>query len=148
MTEPRIIDRPLGVARPGQPVGGARGVPHPLTEIDVAVRATIVGLTLTTGFIHATLGGMLFTLNALGFGVAAVAMIVPLGIAVRFRWLVRLGLIGYAGATIVGWFVMGPRYEMAYLAKGVEVLLIGLLAIDFARRDGNPIDVVRRALGR
>ncbi|HET9756218.1 MAG TPA: hypothetical protein VFP66_06935 [Candidatus Limnocylindrales bacterium] len=113
---------------------------------DVVVRAAIVGLALATGYIHLTLGGLLFTLNAIGYFVAAVAMIVPLALAVRFRWFVRLGLIGYAATTIVAWAIQGPYFETAYIAKAIEVALIALLAIDFARMDGNPIAVVKREL--
>jgi len=115
--------------------------------LDVLIRAVIVGLALATGAIHLTLGGLLFTMNGLGYLVAAVAMVVPLAIAIRFRWLVRLGLIGYAATTIVGWYLDGPRYETAYIAKAIEVGLIGLLAVDFARHDGNPVTVIRRAVG-
>jgi hypothetical protein len=113
---------------------------------DLAIRAGIVGLALSTGLIHSTLGGLMFTLCAIGYFVAAGAMVVPLGIAIRFRWLVRLGLIGYTASVIAGWYVMGPRYDVAYLAKAIEMALIGLLALDFARLDGNPITVVRRRL--
>ena len=118
----------------------------PLRASDVAIRAAIVVLALATGYIHLTLGGLLFTLNALGYFTAAVAMIIPLAIAVRFRWVVRLGLIGYAMTTIVGWAIQGPYYQTAYIAKGIEVALIVLVAIDFARLDGNPVDVVKREL--
>src|SRR5262245_47064430 len=86
-----------------------------LRRDDVLLRAAIVGLSLATGYIHLTLGGLLFTLNGLGYGVAAVAMVVPLGLAIRFRWLVRVGLIGYAATAIVGWYLTGPRYDVAYL---------------------------------
>jgi hypothetical protein len=120
--------------------------PAALRPTDVVIRAAIVGLALATGYIHSTLGGLLFTLNAVGYLVAAVAMIVPLGLAVRFRWVVRLGLVGYAMTTIIGWAIQGPFYSTAYLAKGIEVALIVLLAVDFARMDGNPITVVRREL--
>jgi hypothetical protein len=115
-----------------------------LRTSDVVVRGAIVALTLATGYIHSTLGGLLFTLNALGYGVAAVAMIVPLALAVRFRWIVRVGLIGYAATAIVAWAVMGPYFSTAYLAKAIEVALIVLLAIDFVRHDGSPIAVARR----
>jgi hypothetical protein len=118
----------------------------PLRASDVALRAAIVALALATGYIHSTLGGLLFTLNALGYLTAAVAMVIPLALAVRFRWVVRLGLIGYAASTIVGWAIQGPYYETAYIAKGIEVALIVLVAIDFVRHDGNPIDVVKREL--
>ena len=120
--------------------------PTALRPTDVVLRLAIVGLALATGYIHSTLGGLLFTLNAVGYLVAAVAMIVPLALAVRFRWVVRLGLIGYALTTILGWAIQGPFYSTAYLAKGIEVALIVLLAIDFARMDGNPITLVRREL--
>ncbi len=115
-----------------------------LRPSDVALRALIVGLALATGYIHSTLGGLLFTLNAVGYVVAAVAMVVPLALAVRFRWVIRLGLIGYAATTILGWAITGPYYSTAYVAKAIEVALIVAVAIDFARQDGNPVDVIRR----
>lgn len=117
-----------------------------LRSTDVVIRAAIVALTMATGYIHLTLGGLLFTLNAVGYFVAAVAMIVPLALAVRFRWIVRIGLIGYAATAIVAWAIMGPYFSTAYVAKAIEVALIVLLAVDFARHDGNPIAVVRREL--
>jgi hypothetical protein len=120
--------------------------PTALRPTDVVLRLAIVGLALATGYIHSTLGGLLFTLNAVGYLVAAVAVIVPLALAVRFRWIIRLGLIGYAATTILGWAIQGPFYSTAYLAKGIEVALIVLLAVDFARMDGNPITVIRREL--
>jgi hypothetical protein len=113
---------------------------------DVAIRAAIVGLTLATAYIHSTLGGLLFTLNAVGYVTAALAMVVPLALAVRFRWVVRLGLIAYAMTTIIGWAIQGPYYSTAYIAKAIEIVLIALVAIDFARMDGNPVDVVKREL--
>ena len=67
-----------------------------LRPSDVALRALIVALALGTAYIHSTLGGLLFTLNSIGYVTAAVAMVIPLALAVRFRWVVRLGLIGYA----------------------------------------------------
>jgi hypothetical protein len=113
---------------------------------DVAIRAAIVALTLSTAYIHSTLGGLLFTLNAVGYVVAAIAMVIPLAIAVRFRWIVRVGLIGYAATAIVAWAIMGPYFSTAYVAKAIEVALIVTLAVDFARHDGNPVTVVRREL--
>ena len=118
----------------------------PLRASDVVLRAAIVVLALSTAYIHSTLGGLLFTLNALGYVAAAVAMVIPLALAVRFRWIVRLGLMGYAVTTILGWAIQGPYYETAYVAKAIEVALIVLVAVDFARMDGNPIAVVKREL--
>ena len=113
---------------------------------DVAIRAAIVGLALATGYIHSTLGGLLFTLNAVGYATAAVGMVIPLALAVRFRWFVRLGLIAYAMTTIIGWAIQGPYYTTAFIAKGIEVALITLLAIDFARMDGNPVTVIKNEI--
>lgn len=117
-----------------------------LRPSDVALRATIVVLALATGYIHSTLGGLLFTLNAIGYAVAAIAIVVPLALAVRFRWVVRLGLIGYAATTIIGWAIQGPYFTTAYIAKAIEVALIVAVVIDFARHDGGPVAVVRREL--
>lgn len=117
-----------------------------LAPTDLVLRLAIVGLTLATAFIHWTLGGLLFTLCALGYLTAAVAMVVPLPIAIRFRWLVRIGLIGYTASVIASWYVMGPRYDVAYLTKAIEIALIGLVALDFVRYDGNPLVVVRHRL--
>ena len=103
-----------------------RNTERTLSPVDVALRVGIVGLALATGYIHSTLGGLLFTLNAVGYLVAAVAMVIPLSLAVRYRWLVRLGLMGYAATTIVGWAIQGPYYSTAFIAKGIEVALIVL----------------------
>jgi hypothetical protein len=113
---------------------------------DIAVRAAIVALALATGYIHSTLGGLLFTLNAVGYAVAAIAIVVPLALAVRFRWVVRVGLMGYAATAILMWAIQGPYYQTAYIAKAIEVALIVVLAVDFARHDGNPIALIRREL--
>ncbi len=117
-----------------------------LRASDMALRAVIVGLVVATGYIHSTLGGLLFTLNAVGYATAAVAMVIPIAIAVRGRWIIRLGLIAYAVTTIAGWAIQGPYYSTAYVAKAIEVALVVAVAIDFARMDGNPVAVVRREL--
>jgi hypothetical protein len=117
-----------------------------VTPAAVVLRVAIVGLALGTAYIHSQLGGLLFTLNALGYVVAAVAMVIPLGIAIRYRWVVRLGLMGYAATTIIGWAIQGPYYSTAFIAKGIEVALIALVAIDFVRADGNPVVKVRSEL--
>jgi hypothetical protein len=121
-----------------------RSAARPFTVVDAVIRLGIVGLVLGTAYIHSTLGGLLFTLNATGYVVAAVAMVVPLAIASRFRWFIRLGLVGYAATAIIAWAVQGPYYSTAYVAKAIEVALIALLLVDFFRFDGNPMAVVRR----
>ncbi|HEY4227728.1 MAG TPA: hypothetical protein VGM49_05265 [Candidatus Limnocylindrales bacterium] len=121
---------------------------HPTSPAGILLRAAIVGLTIATGWIHLNLGSLLFTLNGLGYFVAAAAMVVPLALAVRFRWFIRLGLVGYALLAIVGWYLTGPRYDVAYLAKAIEVGLIALLAIEIRAYDGNPLRHLRHTIGR
>jgi hypothetical protein len=123
-----------------------RSAERALSPVDVALRVAIVGLALSTGYIHSTLGGVLFTLNAIGYLVAAVAMVIPLPLAVRYRWVVRLGLMGYAATTIIGWAIQGPYFMTAYIAKAIEITLITVLAIDFARMDGNPVTVIKNEI--
>jgi hypothetical protein len=147
---PSDAERSPGATRPISQRGfhemSLRSADRTISPVDIALRLAIVGLTLSTAYIHSTLGGLLFTLNAVGYLTAAVAMVIPLAIAVRFRWFVRLGLIGYAATTIIAWAIQGPYFQTAYIAKAIEVGLIALVAIDFARMDGNPVIVVKREL--
>jgi hypothetical protein len=118
----------------------------PIRAADAALRTAIVALALGTAYIHSTLGGLLFTLNALGYLGLAFAMIVPLGVVSRFRGLVRLALAAYAATTIAAWAVQGPFYSTAYLAKGIEVALIALLVLE-AVRARDPDQTGRPATG-
>ena len=110
----------------------------------VVLRLAVVALTLATAVIHARLGGLLFLANAVGYTVLAVAMVVP-GPLARERWLVRLALIGFTAMTIVGWFLFGARFDLAYLDKAIEVALVGVLALELWLVDGGPAAIVRRA---
>ena len=116
----------------------------------VALTAGIVALTLTTAYVHLGLGGLLFTLNGLGYiGLAVLYLIgaaAPHPLIARFSWFPRVALGGYAALTIVAWAIQGPYFQLAYIAKGIEVTLIALLIIDFARHDGNPVNVVKAEL--
>jgi hypothetical protein len=73
-------------------------------------------------------------------------MVIPLALAARYRWFIRLGLMGYAAVTIIGWAIQGPYFMTAYVAKAIEVSLIVVLAIDFARTDGNPVALIKNEL--
>jgi len=126
-----------------------RGEPTTFHLATLVLRTIVVLLTLATATIHASLGGMMFMANAVGYSVLAVAMIVP-GPLARYRWLVRLALIGFAAVTIAGWVAFGARFDLAYLDKGIEVALIGVLLVEQWRSDGGPIGIyrlVRRLLG-
>ena len=117
---------------------------HPRTDdwVDVVLVAGTVILTLATAYIHTTLGGLLFTLNAIGYTVLAVALIVPIPLFARFRWLIRLGLLAFVLATIGGWMMFGARYDVAYFDKAIEVVLIGFLLVSIYRFDGGVSGVI------
>lgn len=113
---------------------------HPTT---VTLRAGVLILTLATAAIHASLGGLLFLANAAGYAVLALAMVAP-GPATRFRWLIRLVLIGFTAATIGGWVAFGPRFGLAYLDKAIEVALIAAVTFELWHSDGGPMQLARR----
>jgi hypothetical protein len=109
----------------------------------VILRIEIVALTLATAWIHATLGSTLFLLNACGYVVLAAAMVLP-GPVARVRWLARYALMGFAATTIAAWLAFGAHFDLAYLSKGIEVALIGLLLVESWVVDGGPVAVARR----
>jgi len=116
----------------------------------VLLTAAIVGLTLATAYIHLSLGGLLFTLNGLGFvglaGLVVIGAVSPIDLVKRFSWFPRVALIGYAAMTIAGYLVMGPYISLGFIAKGIEVALIALVVIDVIRVYGSPMGLVRTAL--
>ena len=115
-------------------------------SLGIALRVVIVSLALATAYIHLTLGSLLFLANAAGYAVLAVGMIVPIGLIARNRWLVRAALAGFTTMTIVGWALIGPRFMLAYVDKGIEIVLISLLVVEMFRYDGGPVAVVRRGI--
>ena len=119
---------------------------HPADATIVILRVAVVSLTLATAAIHLSLGGTLFTLNAIGYTALAVAMVLP-GPFGRLRWLTRIALMGFTAATIGGWWLFGARFDLAYLDKGIELVLLAVLAIEVWIIDGGPLVVARR-LGR
>lgn len=116
-----------------------------------ALTSSIVALALITGAIHLTLGGMMFTLNALGYLALAAAFVVGAAVShplvARFSWVPRVVLIAYAAASIVAWLVLGGFYMLAYITKAVEVALIILLIVDIYRVYGGPSGLVQQAIG-
>ena len=116
----------------------------------VVLTTAIVALTAATANIHLGLGSVLFTLNGLGYvGLAALIVIgaaAPLPLVERFSWFPRVALMGYTAMTIAGYLVMGPYFTLGWIAKGIEVVLIALLAVDILRVYGSPMGLVRAAL--
>jgi len=114
------------------------------------VTAAIVGLTAATAYIHLGLGGLLFTLNGLGYiglaGLIVIGAAAPFALVERFSWMPRLGLMGYTLATIGGYLVMGPYFTLGFVAKGIEVALLAVLTLDVIRVYGSPMGMVRAAL--
>jgi hypothetical protein len=110
----------------------------------------IVVLTLTTAYIHLSLGSLLFTLNAIGYAAFALAMIVistvrhPL--VRRFDWMPRAGLAAYTATTIGAYLVIGPHFGLGWIAKAIEVAILSLLLVDMLRAYGSPLGLVRAAL--
>jgi hypothetical protein len=101
--------------------------------IESALLIAIVGLTLATGYIHYWVGGMMLMLNAAGYLTLAILVV---GAAVAYRRalpLLLVALAAYAVVTILGWLVMGPYFDVAYLAKGIEIVLIGLIGVHLWR---------------
>jgi hypothetical protein len=115
-----------------------------------AVTTAIVGLALATGYIHLGLGGLLFTLNGLGYiglaGLIVIGAAAPMPMVQRFSWFPRVALIGYTAMTIAGYLVMGPYFTLGFIAKGIEVALLAVLAVDVVRVYGSPMGLVRTAL--
>ena len=116
----------------------------------VVLTTAIVGLTLATAYIHSTLGGLLFTLNALGYlglaGLVVIGAVAPVAVVRRFDWFPRVVLMGYTALTIAGYLVMGPYFALGFIAKGIEVALVVILAVDILRVYGSPMGLVRTAL--
>jgi hypothetical protein len=109
----------------------------------MSLQLTVVVLTIATAVIHLSLGGLLFTLNAVGYVTFAIALVVP-GPLGRNRWLVRVGLIGFTAATIAGWLVFGARFPLAYLDKAIEVALIALVVVELWWIDRWPGGIARQ----
>jgi len=97
--------------------------------VDLILLSTIVVLTLATAYIHYWVGGTMLMLNAAGYLGLTVLVV---GSAVLYRRalpLVLVALAGYAAVTILGWMVMGPYFDVAYIAKGIEIALIAIIAV-------------------
>lgn len=123
--------------------------PKAIARIDVfeaGLRSGAVVLALALAYIHWTLGGIMFTANAAGYALLAGALIVPIPLAGRYRWVARLALMGFAAGTIGGWVLFGARYWLGYVTVGLELLTIAIVAADLYRADGGPVEIARRTV--
>lgn len=115
----------------------------------VLLTAVILDLTAATAFIHFSLGGTLFLLNALGYaalGTAyAVGAFAPIGIIQRFSWLPRVALAGFAIVTIGAYLATGPYIVLGWVAKGIEIAIVGLIGVDLIGRYGTVSGLLRAA---
>lgn len=102
-------------------------------RLNALLLTVIFGLTLATGYIHFWVGGTLLLLNAAGYATLAAAVVITALFFRRFLPLVLMALAAYAAVTIVGWLIMGPYFDVAYLAKAIEIVLITTIAIYLRR---------------
>jgi len=93
----------------------------------------IILLTLATASIHFSLlfPDRLFILNGLGYLTLLALYFLPIPFARENRSLVRLVFMGYVVITILAWVAIGvkswPAGALGYLAKAIEIVLLGLL---------------------
>jgi hypothetical protein len=111
---------------------------------DIALRIGVAALALLNGYIHSQLGGLMFTLNAVGFVVLAVALVAPIWPAPQVRWLTRLAVAGYAAATAAGWLLFGARYDTGYISFALDLLILAVVAADSLLVDGSPVTIARK----
>jgi hypothetical protein len=120
--------------------------------IALALTIPIVELALTTAYVHLTLGGPLFTANAIGYGILAGSYALAAmtdGTAYgRYAWMPRLALLGFTLTTIGAYLVMGPYFTLGWVAKAVELALVTLVSADLARRYGSLAGLRDAVLGR
>ena len=112
----------------------------------LALTVTTVELTLTTAYIHLSLGGVLFMLNAIGYAMLALALVagtIPHPLVRRFSWLPRLGLALFTAVTIGAYLVIGPYFSLGWVAKAIEIAILTLLAADVLRVYGSFGGLVR-----
>jgi hypothetical protein len=134
---------------PAAPSKGDNGSANRLARI--VLMLVIVELTLATAYIHLGLGGLLFTLNGVGYlGLVmayAATAVVPITFLQRFAWLARIGLAGYTVLTIGAYVVVGPHFVLGWITKGIEVAIVGLLMVDTLGAYGSIRGLSKAAFG-
>lgn len=97
--------------------------------LDLVLLGAIVVLTLATAYIHFWVGGTMLMLNAAGYVTLAVLVTGAAAFYRRALPLMLVALAGYAALTFLGWLAMGPYFDVAYIAKAIEIVLIAIIAV-------------------
>lgn len=108
--------------------------------VGAVLTVTMIMLTLTTAYVHLTLGSTIFLLNSIGYFVLAaglVASTLPIRFVQRLRWLPRIGVAGFALVTIMAYIVIGPYFTLGLATKAIEVAIIGLVGADLINTLGS-----------
>ncbi len=111
--------------------------------------AGVILLTLVTAAIHfylapiefgtgATLFGVLFVLNGLGYLTMLAVIYAPLGFLAPFRLAARVILIVIAAASIGAYFYVGVFDTIGWVDKAVEAGLIVLVLIETVAARAEP----------
>jgi hypothetical protein len=113
----------------------ARTSTAPQSAADIAIRLSVVVLTLIAAIVHLSLlfPDPVFILNGLGYLTLLAALYLPIPRLGPHRRLVRWTLIGYAMLTILAWVAIGERTMLGYSTTADEVALIVLLVIEGRR---------------
>lgn len=117
------------------PAGGTRLILAGMNRsiVPLVTTSVIAGFALAAAYIHWYVGGILLLLNAAGaVGLLAVVLLTSF-VARRARPLALTALTAYTTGSIGGWLVMGPYFDLAYMTKGIELALIGVIALELWR---------------
>jgi hypothetical protein len=101
---------------------------------------TLIMLTLSTAYIHLSLGGTIFLLNGIAYTVLAAGLVgstLPFAFVRRLRWLPRIGVAGFALVTIGAYVVIGPYSLLGLATKAIEVAIISLVGADLINTLGS-----------
>jgi hypothetical protein len=116
----------------------------------IVLTLVILELTAATAYVHLTLGGTTFLLNAFGYavlGAAYAATLAPTSIVQRIAWLPRIGLGGYAVVTIGAYLVDGTYFPLGWITKAVELAIVALVTVELLNAYRSPRGLLRAAVG-
>jgi hypothetical protein len=95
-----------------------------------AVTLVVIGtLMLAAAAIHFYVGGILLLLNAAGAVGLLVGFAITHVVLREARPLALMAIIGFTATSIVGWAIIGPYFDLAYLTKGIEAAVIAVAGV-------------------